>query len=115
MVRVVDNMAAGRAARVNAWPVMAGCGGPGALDPFNPADAMIFETAGRSLSGDALAVFFAEEMDALDWLNDYLMDASGLHSEQEHGPSFEVEAEIEEEYERKVLTTTETDAGWDIT
>jgi hypothetical protein len=101
--------------RPEAWPVIAAVGGPGRLDPFNPASAMIFDTASGTLRGDALARFFASEIDGLDWLQDYLMDASVLICEQDRGPSFEVEPEPEEEYEKKALTTTDTDSGWDIT
>ena len=101
--------------RSGAWPAMAGSGGPGRLDPNDPAGALIFDTARGELHGDALARFFASELDELDWLADYLMDTSALHNEQEGGPCFDVEAEPEEEYERKALTTTDTDSGWDIT
>jgi hypothetical protein len=101
--------------QTGAWPVIAGKGGPGRLDPFNPAAAMIFDTAAGTLRGDALVRFFANELAALDWLQDYLMDDSVLLCEQDHGPSFEVEQEAEEEYDKKALTTTDTDAGWDIT
>jgi hypothetical protein len=101
--------------RPEAWPVIAAVGGPGRLDPFNPASAMIFDTASGTLRGDALAWFFASEIKGLDWLQDYLMDASVLLCEQDHGPSFEVEPEPEEEYEKKALTMTDTDPGWDIT
>ncbi len=101
--------------RREAWPVIAAVGGPGRLDPFNPASAMIFDTAAGTLKGDAIQLFFASELGTLDWLQDYLMDSSVLICEQDHGPSFEVEPEPEEEYEKKALTTTDTDPGWDIT
>ena len=96
------------------WPAIAR-GGPGRLDPYDPARSLIFDTAHDGLQSDALALFFATEIEALDWLTDYMMDAGVLDNEQEGGPRFEVEAEAEEEYEKKALTTTETDSGWDIT
>jgi hypothetical protein len=107
--------AAGGLVPLEAWPVIAAVGGPGRLDPYNQAAAMIFDTASGTLRGDPLARFFASEIDGLDWLRDYLMDGSVLFSEQDDGPSFEVAPEPEEEYEKKALTTTDTDPGWDIT
>jgi hypothetical protein len=97
------------------WPMILALGGPGRLDPYDQAGALIFDTAKGGLRADALTVFFATEAAALDWLADYMMDDTILELGRETGPSFEVHIEPDEEYERKALTTTETDSGWDIT
>ncbi len=99
---------------VGAWPVIAQLGGPGWLDPCDPAGALIFDTAAGGLRGDALARFFAQEVDGLDWLADYMMDEAVFEDEQHNGPRFSMEEEPQEEYEKKALTTTDTDSGWDI-
>ncbi len=102
--------------RMVAWPVIARLGGPGRIDPYNPAGALLFQTGKDGLANDAVAVFFGRDMDTLDWLADYLMDVSLLEkTDAEKGPSFAVEEEVEEHFDKKVLTTTDTDAGWDIT
>ena len=98
-----------------AWPVMARLGSPGRLDPYNPTGALLFDSSRVSLRGDALAAFFSSELESLDWLTDYLMDDSVLACEQDRGPSFTLEDEHEEEhYDKKAITTTESDTGWDI-
>jgi hypothetical protein len=102
-------------AGTGAWPVIAGLNGPGRLDPYNPAAALIFETAAGGLRGDALARFFDSELGGLDWLTDYMMSTEVFENDQDTGPSFAVEAEPEEEYEKKALTTIDSDSGWDIT
>ena len=90
-------------------------GGPGRLDPYNPADALLFDTAQAGLNGDAVALFFGVEMDALDWLADYLMDESILACRLDKDLSFTVEEEEpEEHYDKKALTTTESDPGWSL-
>jgi hypothetical protein len=99
---------------VSAWPVMARLGSPGRLDPYNPTGALLFDSSRVSLRGDALAAFFSSELDALDWLTDYLMDESVLVCEQDSGPSFSLEEVEEIHFEKKALTTTDTDTGWDI-
>jgi len=98
-----------------AWPPIDAPGGPGRLDPRDPAAALIFDTAQGRLRGDPLRIFFAAELSELDWLNDYMMDPSAFENEQDEGPNFTVEPEAEEHYDKKALTTTETDSGWDIT
>jgi hypothetical protein len=88
-------------------------GGPGRLDPYNPAHAFLFETAKSGLNGDALALFFGYEAAALDWLADYKMDDSILACRLEKVLEFTVEEEeAEEHYDKKSITTTEADTGW---
>jgi hypothetical protein len=102
--------------RAGAWPVVARLGGPGRLDPYNPTSALLFDSSLACFRGDPLAAFFDSEVEALDWLTDYLMDDSILACEQDRGPNFSLEEEdVEEHYEKKALTTTESDTGWDIT
>ena len=98
-----------------AWPAMTRYGSPGRLDPYNPTGALLFDTSEGALHGDAIDLFFAQEIEALDWLTDYLMDDSVLACEQDRGPSFSLEPEPEDEhYDKKALTTTDSDSGWDI-
>ena len=98
-----------------AWPAICGLDGPGRLDPYDPARALIFDAASGALAGDALARFFACELSGLDWLTDYMMSTEVFENDQDDGPSFTVEAEPEEEYEKKALVLIDSDAGWDIT
>ncbi len=102
-------------AGTGAWPVIAGLNGPGRLDPYDPAAALIFDTSSGGWCADALARFFDDELGGLDWLTDYMMSTEVFENDQDDGPSFAVEAEPEEEYEKKALTIIDSDAGWDIT
>ncbi len=95
------------------WPVIAGPGSFGRVDPFNPADALLFDTSFGAAPADALALFFSRELPALDWLADYVMDETVKTYAQESEPSFEVEEEEELHFEKRALTTTDTDSGWD--
>lgn len=95
------------------WPVIANTGGPGLLDPYNPAGALLFDSTFGATPADALAVFFAVELPGLDWLADYVMDDEVLAYGQDNEPSFEVKEEEEIHYEKRALTTTESDSGWD--
>ena len=75
---------------------------------------MIFAAAPAGLGGDALAVFLHQEMPRLEWFSDYMMQAAPFEDEVNDSPSFEVIEEEEPHFDKKVLTTTETDSGWDI-
>ena len=95
------------------WPVIANRGSPGLMDPYNPAAALLFDTAFGVTPADALVVFFAEELPTLDWLADYVMDEEVRGFGQDDGPSFDLKEEEEIHYEKRALTTTESDTGWD--
>ncbi len=96
------------------WPVIAGPGGPGLLDPFNPAGALLFDTSFGATPQDALAVFFSRELPELDWLADYVMDETVKTYAQDSEPHFDVDEEEEPHFEKRALTTTASDSGWDI-
>jgi hypothetical protein len=96
-----------------AWPIIANPGSPGRLDPFNPAGAMLFDTSFGAIPADALDVFFSVELPNLDWLADYVMDETVKTYAQDNEPSFEVVEDEEIHFEKRALTTTESDSGWD--
>ena len=102
-------------AETGAWPAVLGLNGPGRLNPFDPAAALIFDAASGILRGDALARFLDSELVSLDWLADYMMSTDVFEADEETGPSFDVEPDAIEEYEKKALATIEADSGWDIT
>ena len=98
------------------WPVIGRTGIPGRLDPLNPAGALIFDTSAGDWSSDAVSRFFAAEMGRLDWLADYMMQDSGVLGEEDDEPDFGQEPDTDDDqYDKKALTTTATDSGWDIT
>ena len=96
-----------------AWPIIANPGSPGLLDPHNPAGAMLFDTSFGAKPADALAIFFADELGSLDWLADYVMDETVKTYAMDDEPKFEVEEDEEIHFEKRALTTTESDSGWD--
>ena len=97
-----------------AWPLIANMGSPGLLDPQNPAGALLFHTSFGTTPADALAVFFTDELPGLDWLADYVMDETVKAYARDDGPVFDVEEDEEIHFEKKALTTTDTDSGWDL-
>jgi hypothetical protein len=97
------------------WPMIGRTGIPGRLDPLDPAGALIFDTSGGAGSSDAVARFFAVEIGALDWLADFMMEDRGVLGEEYEEPEFGQEPDTDDDqYDKKALTTTATDSGWDL-
>jgi hypothetical protein len=87
--------------------------GPGWLGRDGAASLMIFDAGEDCRSRDMVARFFGEEIDALQWVEDYLADRDMLNmmARLEELP-FGEEEEEEEVYDRKAVVTTESDSGW---
>jgi hypothetical protein len=87
--------------------------GPGALREGDVAGALIFD-AGKNVAGaDLLAQFYSEELYALDWLHDYVMNDE-LKTLQDDEIAFGVitEEEAEEIYNKADLTSIQSDGDW---
>lgn len=103
----------GMVARQSACVTGAGTVWPGLFDPMDPARAMLFDASGQHL-GDPMTQFYSRDVQAMDWLADFLLDDSLLDLRLDTGPSFEVEEDPDAEnvYDRNALVTTESDPGW---
>ncbi len=86
--------------------------GPGRLGEDGPQSVMLFDAGESCRSRDMVIRFFAEEIDQLLWLEDYMMDPTLLAvgaAEVDAPPG--IEEEDESLYMKDVLTTTDTDPG----
>jgi hypothetical protein len=86
------------------------------VGPGMPGDdvtrALIFD-AGRSCGvGDPIVRFYAEEMFALDWLRDYVMDEDLATLGHDLEDVFKVEEDLEEMYTKVDITQIQSDSGW---
>lgn len=104
---------------ITAVSVAARGGFPAGFSLFGPGlpgdrvtDVLIFNAGRECGFDDALARFYAEEMSALDWLRDYLMDDHLATIPNDFEALFKVEEEIEDAYNKSDLTTVQTDGNW---
>jgi hypothetical protein len=88
--------------------------GPGALRDSDVPGTLIFDAGKACGNADLLARFYAEEMSALDWLHDYVMDdeLKTLRAQEEFGHGFMADEEVEEVYNKADLTAIQSDSNW---
>jgi hypothetical protein len=88
--------------------------GPGALRDIDVPGALIFDAGKACGHTDLLAQFYAEEMSALDWLHDYVMDdeLKTLQAQEEFANGVVTDEEAEELYNKADLTTIQSDGNW---
>jgi hypothetical protein len=111
-----------RAGEVVTWAIPGGLQaalwlvGPGHLDEHNPQDSLIFDAGKHSFSDEPLLRFYAEDIWALDWVRDYLMDEDvakmTMEVDEFQNMFTREDAEEEEIYNKSDLTQIESDAQW---
>ena len=88
--------------------------GPGRLGAEGPTGVMIFDAGKTCLSHDMVARFFGEEIDLLQWLEDYLRDRETLNmfARLDENSAHDPDGEEEILYDKKALVDVDGDAGW---
>jgi hypothetical protein len=111
-----------RAGEVATWAIPGGLqaalwlAGPGHLDEHNPQDSLIFDAGKHAFTDEPLLRFYAEDIWALDWVRDYLMDEDvakmTMEVDEFQNMFTREDAEEEEIYNKSDLTQIESDAQW---
>ena len=86
--------------------------GPGNLRDDDVPMALIFDAGKNSGAADALTRFYAEDVPALDWLRDYVMDDDLMSLSDDADDEFGAHEEPEEIYNKADLTQIQSDGDW---